>query len=135
MTVHSGVHHPWAVACTVRPRCGCGAASKVASRAEAIEHTWPARVGSPDAGCRILLPMPFDRRVWQETLALDTAGYEAHIICPRTEKYPRRREFLDGICKVPRQADCVMATMRTRHLSLASATPGSANSYSGSPRN
>ncbi len=43
------------------------------------------------------LPVPFDRRVWQEALALDAAGYEVHIICPRTEKYPRRREFLDGI--------------------------------------
>ena len=43
------------------------------------------------------LPVPFDRRVWQEALALDAAGYEVHIICPRTEKYPRRREILDKI--------------------------------------
>ena len=43
------------------------------------------------------LPVPFDRRVWQEALALTAAGYEVHIICPRTEKYPRRREVLDGI--------------------------------------
>jgi glycosyltransferase involved in cell wall biosynthesis len=41
--------------------------------------------------------VPFDRRVWQEALALTAAEYEVHIICPRTEKYPRRREFLDGI--------------------------------------
>jgi glycosyltransferase involved in cell wall biosynthesis len=43
------------------------------------------------------LPVPFDRRVWQEALALDAAGYEVHIICPRTKQYPRRREFLTGI--------------------------------------
>jgi glycosyltransferase involved in cell wall biosynthesis len=43
------------------------------------------------------LPVPFDRRVWQEALALDAAGYEVHIICPRTNKYPRRREILDKI--------------------------------------
>jgi glycosyltransferase involved in cell wall biosynthesis len=43
------------------------------------------------------LPVPFDRRVWQEALALSAAGYEVHIICPRTEKYPRRRETLNGI--------------------------------------
>ena len=43
------------------------------------------------------LPVPFDRRVWQEALALSAAGYEVHIVCPRTKKYPRRREFLNGI--------------------------------------
>jgi glycosyltransferase involved in cell wall biosynthesis len=43
------------------------------------------------------LPVPFDRRVWQEALALGAAGYELHIVCPRTAKYPRRRELLDGV--------------------------------------
>lgn len=43
------------------------------------------------------LPVPFDRRVWQEALALDSAGYEVHIVCPRTMDYPRRRELLSGI--------------------------------------
>lgn len=43
------------------------------------------------------LPVPFDRRVWQEALALDAVGYEVHIICPRTKRYPRRRELLNGI--------------------------------------
>jgi glycosyltransferase involved in cell wall biosynthesis len=43
------------------------------------------------------LPVPFDRRVWQEALALNAAGHEVHVVCPRTEKYPRRREVLDGI--------------------------------------
>jgi glycosyltransferase involved in cell wall biosynthesis len=43
------------------------------------------------------LPVPFDRRVWQEALALNAAGHEVHVVCPRTEKYPRRREVLNGI--------------------------------------
>lgn len=43
------------------------------------------------------LPVPFDRRVWQEALALTAAGHEVHIICPRTEEYARRREVLSGI--------------------------------------
>ena len=43
------------------------------------------------------LPVPFDRRVWQEALALDAAGYEVHIICPRTQEYPKRRELLNNI--------------------------------------
>jgi glycosyltransferase involved in cell wall biosynthesis len=43
------------------------------------------------------LPVPFDRRVWQEALALDSAGYEVHIVCPRTKECPSRRELLDNI--------------------------------------
>lgn len=43
------------------------------------------------------LPVPFDRRVWQEALALDAAGYEVHIVCPRTKQYPGRRDLLNGI--------------------------------------
>jgi hypothetical protein len=38
------------------------------------------------------LSVPFDRRVWQECLALRAAGYEVSVICPQgtkrdTEKY------------------------------------------------
>lgn len=43
------------------------------------------------------LPVPFDRRVWQEALALTGAGYQVHVICPRTREHPRRRETLDGV--------------------------------------
>jgi glycosyltransferase involved in cell wall biosynthesis len=43
------------------------------------------------------LPVPFDRRVWQEALALTSAGIEVHIVCPRTQAYPLRRETLNGI--------------------------------------
>jgi glycosyltransferase involved in cell wall biosynthesis len=43
------------------------------------------------------LPVPFDRRVWQEARALTSAGYEVHIACPRTKDFPLRRELLNGI--------------------------------------
>lgn len=43
------------------------------------------------------LPVPFDRRVWQEALALNSAGYEVHIICPRTKDFPLRRDRLNDI--------------------------------------
>jgi glycosyltransferase involved in cell wall biosynthesis len=43
------------------------------------------------------LPVPFDRRVWQEALALTDAGYKVHVICPATADYPRHREVIDGI--------------------------------------
>jgi glycosyltransferase involved in cell wall biosynthesis len=43
------------------------------------------------------LPVPFDRRVWQEALALTEAGYKVHVICPATEDYPRHREVINEI--------------------------------------
>ncbi len=43
------------------------------------------------------LPVPFDRRVWQEALALTQAGYRVHIVCPATKEHPRHRETLGGI--------------------------------------
>lgn len=43
------------------------------------------------------LPVPFDRRVWQEALALIAAGYNVHVVCPKTAEYPLRRETLNGV--------------------------------------
>lgn len=43
------------------------------------------------------LPVPFDRRVWQESLALKEAGAEVTVICPKTKAYPLEYEELDGI--------------------------------------
>jgi glycosyltransferase involved in cell wall biosynthesis len=43
------------------------------------------------------LPCPFDRRVWQEALALRDAGYAVSIICPKGRGYVRRYEQLEGI--------------------------------------
>ncbi len=43
------------------------------------------------------LPVPFDRRVWQEATTLQQAGYEVSIICPTGKGYDRRTEVIDGI--------------------------------------
>jgi glycosyltransferase involved in cell wall biosynthesis len=43
------------------------------------------------------LPSPFDRRVWQESLALRDAGYEVSIICPTGRGYEARFEVIDGV--------------------------------------
>jgi glycosyltransferase involved in cell wall biosynthesis len=54
------------------------------------------------AGRRVLiivqnLPVPFDRRVWQEATALKASGYEVAIICPTGREYTARYECLQGI--------------------------------------
>ena len=43
------------------------------------------------------LPVPFDRRVWQEARALHQAGYQVSVICPKGHGFERSRETLDGI--------------------------------------
>jgi glycosyltransferase involved in cell wall biosynthesis len=53
-------------------------------------------------GIRVLiivenLPCPFDRRVWQEALALRSNGYQVSIICPRGRGFNAAYECLEGI--------------------------------------
>src|SRR5688572_18830203 len=43
------------------------------------------------------LPVPLDRRVWQEATTLRAAGYRVSVICPRGKGYDRRYEEIDGI--------------------------------------
>ncbi len=43
------------------------------------------------------LPSPFDRRVWQEALALRDAGYGVSIICPTGRGYEKRYEVIEGV--------------------------------------
>ncbi|HVF17427.1 MAG TPA: glycosyltransferase family 4 protein [Steroidobacteraceae bacterium] len=43
------------------------------------------------------LPLPFDRRVWQEARTLRAAGYTVSIICPKGPGCERSYEELDGI--------------------------------------
>jgi len=43
------------------------------------------------------LPVPMDRRVWQEARALRDAGYRVSIICPKGRGFERPRETLEGI--------------------------------------
>jgi glycosyltransferase involved in cell wall biosynthesis len=43
------------------------------------------------------LPVPLDRRVWQEACALRDAGHEVTVICPQMRGYTQAAEVLDGI--------------------------------------
>lgn len=43
------------------------------------------------------LPVPLDRRVWQESCALRDAGYEVIVICPQMRGFTAPEEKLDGI--------------------------------------
>ena len=43
------------------------------------------------------LPVPFDRRVWQEATTLSKNGYTVSIICPKTEEYRKSFEVLENI--------------------------------------
>ncbi|MGX2039521.1 glycosyltransferase family 4 protein [Methylocaldum sp. MU1018] len=43
------------------------------------------------------LPLPLDRRSWQEAIALRDAGWEVTVICPATERHPEREIVIDGI--------------------------------------
>lgn len=63
-----------------------------------IETVDPARL----KGEKILivvenLPVPFDRRVWQEARTLKAAGAQVSIICPTGKGHEARRETLEGI--------------------------------------
>ncbi len=43
------------------------------------------------------LPVPFDRRVWQEACSLRDAGHEVTVICPQMRGYTQAEEVLEGI--------------------------------------
>ena len=43
------------------------------------------------------LPVPLDRRVWQEACALRDAGFQVVVICPRMRGFVAPEETLDGI--------------------------------------
>ena len=43
------------------------------------------------------LPVPFDRRVWQEAQALTRAGWRVSVICPSNASFPAKYEIIDEI--------------------------------------
>jgi len=54
----------------------------------------------PSRSCVIVvenLPVPFDRRVWQEARALSSAGWKVSVICPASAAFPARFELIDDI--------------------------------------
>jgi len=43
------------------------------------------------------LPLPFDRRVWQEANTLKSQGAEVSVICPKMKGYDKKYELINGI--------------------------------------
>ena len=48
------------------------------------------------------LPVPFDRRVWQEATTLREEGADVSIICPQMKGYTEAFEVLDEIATFDR---------------------------------
>jgi glycosyltransferase involved in cell wall biosynthesis len=44
------------------------------------------------------LPVPFDRRVWRECLALREAGYQVSVVSPMAMEMRKAREVIEGVC-------------------------------------
>ena len=60
------------------------------------------RDSQPLKGRRVLiivenLPLPFDRRVWHESLTLTAAGAQVAVICPTGKGYEATYEEIDGV--------------------------------------
>lgn len=58
--------------------------------------------GGDLAGKRVLiivenLPVPFDRRVWQEARTLRAAGAQVSVICPKGKGYSQSYQCLEGV--------------------------------------
>lgn len=68
------------------------------------------------------LPVPFDRRVWQEALALQEAGAEVSVVCPGTESFPVGHFVIEGITvrrfRMPAEASGVLGYINEYGLSL-----------------
>ena len=43
------------------------------------------------------LPVPFDRRVWQEALTLMKSGYDVTIVCPKGKSFDNDYEIINGV--------------------------------------
>ena len=71
--------------------------------ANAAEEGIPKVIeGEPLKGKHVLivvenLPLPFDRRVWQEARTLKAAGAAVSIICPIGKGFEKRHEVIEGI--------------------------------------
>lgn len=83
--------------------------------------------GLPLGGRRVAilvqnLPVPFDRRVWQEALALRDAGAEVSVVCPGSAGYPVGDYKLEGITirrfEMPPEASGALGYVREYGVSL-----------------
>ena len=70
---------------------------------DATEFAFPTHIdGQPLAGRSVLivvenLPLPFDRRVWQEARTLRAAGATVSVICPKGKGYEKSYEEIEGV--------------------------------------
>ena len=76
---------------------------------------------SPLGGKKILmivenLPVPFDRRVWQEAVALAGAGASVSVICPKGKGYEADHEVVEGVAvyrhALPAEGDAALGYLR-----------------------
>ena len=83
------------------------------------------------AGRRVLvivenLPVPFDRRVWQEARALAAAGARVSVICPTGPGCEAAFETVDGIAihrhRLPRETGGALGYLREYAVALAAQT-------------
>jgi glycosyltransferase involved in cell wall biosynthesis len=73
--------------------------SKVAERVIDVYKQVLERAPRPPTALMIVenLPVPFDRRAWQEAVAIREAGWRVAVICPRRGEYTLSHEVIDGI--------------------------------------
>lgn len=68
------------------------------------------------------LPVPFDRRVWQEATSLTTAGAEVTVVCPSDERHPAGDFVIDGVrvlrFPAPREAKGILGYVNEYGVSL-----------------
>lgn len=68
------------------------------------------------------LPVPFDRRVWQESKALRDAGADVTVVCPSDAKHPAGRFVIEGITVhrylAPKEAGAVLGYVNEYGVSL-----------------
>lgn len=68
------------------------------------------------------LPVPFDRRVWQEALALRDAGADVSIVCPGSQDFPVGSFEIEGISvrrfQMPTEASGALGYAREYAVSL-----------------
>lgn len=69
----------------------------------AADFAFPTEIaGQPLAGKSVLivvenLPLPFDRRVWQEARTLKAAGATVSVICPKGKGFEKSYEEIEGV--------------------------------------
>jgi glycosyltransferase involved in cell wall biosynthesis len=68
------------------------------------------------------LPVPFDRRVWQEAMALRDAGADVSVVCPGSRDFPVGSFTIDGInvrrFKMPSEASGALGYIQEYGVSL-----------------